>query len=101
MTADTRSIIQSIIDSDNTFSGQIVADIPNMNSILKRLEPMALPSASPLSPFRVAVIEVTSSGSDVPIAIIVSPIKFSLTPKSLAIRQALSTTSVPPNITEI
>ena len=38
MTADTRSIIQSIIDSDNTFSGQIVADIPNMNSILKRLE---------------------------------------------------------------
>ena len=51
MTADTRSIIQSIIDSDNTFSGQIVADIPNMNSILKRLEPMALPSASPLSPF--------------------------------------------------
>ena len=51
MTADTRSIIQSIIDSDNTFSGQIVADIPNMNSILKRLEPMALPSASPLVVF--------------------------------------------------
>ena len=41
---------------------------------------MALPSASPLSPFRVAVIEVTSSGSDVPIATTVRPTTLSLIP---------------------
>ena len=39
-------------------------------------DPIALPSAIPLSPFLVATMDVTSSGSDVPIAMIVSPIKF-------------------------
>ena len=54
------------------------------------LEPIALPSASPLSPFLVATIEVTSSGRDVPIATIVRPMKFWLTPKLAAMIQALS-----------
>ena len=65
------------------------------------LEPIALPSASPLSPFLVATIEVTSSGRDVPIATIVRPMKFWLTPKLAAMIQALSTTRLPPNITAI
>ena len=58
-------------------------------------------SASPLSPFLVATIEVTSSGRDVPIATIVRPMKFWLTPKLAAMIQALSTTRLPPNITAI
>jgi len=66
---------------------------------LKIFDPIALPSARPLSPFLVATMDVTSSGSDVPIAMIVSPIKFWLTPKFAAITQALSTTRSPPKIT--
>ncbi len=94
-----RSIIQSIIDSVSTLRGCIVADIPSMNNMLKILEPIALPNARPLSPFLVATIDVTSSGKDVPIATIVRPMKFWLTPKLDAIIQALSTTRLPPNIT--
>ena len=48
-----------------------------------------------------ATIEVTSSGRDVPIATIVRPMKFWLTPKLAAMIQALSTTRLPPNITAI
>ena len=76
-------------------------DIPKINNILNMLEPIALPSASPLSPFLVATIEVTSSGRDVPIATIVRPMKFWLTPKLATMIQALSTTRLPPNITAI
>lgn len=64
------------------------------------LEPIALPSASPLSPFLVATIEVTSSGRRLG-ATIVRPMKFWLTPKLAAMIQALSTTRLPPNITAI
>lgn len=95
----TRRIIQSINDSESTVSGAIAADIPSMNSMLNTLEPMALPRANPLSPLRVATMEVTSSGREVPIATMVRPIKFWLTPKLAAIRLALSTTRLPPNIT--
>ena len=66
----------SITDSERTVSGEITDDIPRMNIILNRLEPTALPSANPLSPLPVATIDVTSSGRDVPIAMIVRPIKF-------------------------
>ena len=37
--------------SPRTCRGLITADIPRINRMLNRLEPMALPSASPLSPF--------------------------------------------------
>lgn len=84
----TSKIIQSIIDSFITVSGESVAEHPKINKILKILEPIALPKAKPLSPFFVATIEVTSSGREVPIATIVSPMKFSLTPKFLATIQA-------------
>ena len=49
--------------------------ISRINNILNILEPIALPSARPLSPFPVATIEVTSSGREVPTAMIVRPIK--------------------------
>ena len=62
-------------------------------------EPMALPRASPLSPFREATMLVTSSGRDVPIATIVRPISVSLRPRDAAIAEALSTTVSPPNTT--
>ena len=80
-------MIQSVRDSPNTLSGEIAADIPRIKRILKIFDPIALPSARPLSPFLVATMDVTSSGSDVPIAMIVSPIKFWLTPKFAAITQ--------------
>ena len=47
----------------------------------------------------VATMEVTSSGREVPMAIMVSPMKFWLTPKFVAMMQALSTTRSPPKIT--
>ena len=84
-----RRIIQSIRDSERMWSGEITADIPRIKRILNMFEPIAFPRASALSPFRVATMEVTSSGSDVPIATIVRPIKFWLTPKDTAIWLAL------------
>ena len=94
-----RRIIQSIIDSERIWSGEITADIPRIKRILNIFEPIAFPRASALSPFRVATMEVTSSGSDVPIATIVRPIKFWLTPKDTAICLALFTTRLPPRMT--
>ena len=72
----SRSKMQSITDSDRTESGVIAAEIPRINRILKIFDPIALPSARPLSPFPVATIEVTSSGREEPTAMIVRPIKF-------------------------
>ena len=65
-------------------------------SILNTFEPIALPSAISTSFFRAATIEVTSSGSDVPIETIVSPISVWLIPRSLAILDAASTVISPP-----
>jgi hypothetical protein len=56
------------------------------------LLPTTFPMAISYSPFLVAVIDVTSSGRDVPNAIIVNAINFSLTPIAFAIDEALSTT---------
>ena len=86
-------IPQSIIDSFSTCSGERMAENPRINKMLNRLEPIAFPSARPLSPFLVATMEVTSSGREVPIATMVSPIKFWLTPKLVAMMHALSTIS--------
>ena len=89
-------IAASTNDSLNTFNGQITLENPKINKILKIFEPTAFPNANPLSPFLHATTLVTSSGKDVPIAIIVNPIKFSLNPNILAILHALSTTKFPP-----
>ena len=76
ITALINRMIQSVRDSPNTLSGEIAADIPRIKRILNIFEPIAFHRASALSPFRVATMEVTSTGSDVPIATIVRPIKF-------------------------
>ena len=61
---------------------------PMIAIILKILLPTRLPTAISFSPRRLAITEVNTSGSDVPAAIIVSPIINSLTPKALAIATA-------------
>ena len=78
------------------FIGSIADDVPKMSRMLKILEPTTLPTAISLSPFFAATIEVTSSGSDVPKATIVSPIMASLSPKTRAISLAPSTDKSPP-----
>ena len=107
----SKSDFESLVKNTNLESESIIEESDytsitskqkeRINNILNMLEPIALPSASPLSPFLVATIEVTSSGRDVPIATIVRPMKFWLTPKLAAMIQALSTTRLPPNITAI
>ena len=74
--------------------------IPRMNRILKRLLPTIFPMARSTSPFRAAVTEVMSSGSDVPNATIVRPMILSETPKKSAIPAAPSTAILLPNIIE-
>ena len=82
----------------------MVAEIPNTNKILKRFEPMTLPRAISTWPFFAAITEVTSSGSDVPTATIVSPTIFSAKFASMPIAVAPitarflapTTTSSPP-----
>ena len=56
-----------MIDSFSTCSGERMAENPRINKMLNRLEPIAFPSARPLSPFLVATMEVTSSGREVPL----------------------------------
>ena len=69
---------------------------PSTNRILKMFDPITLPITSWFSPFLKAVIDVTSSGKDVPIATIVKPTNVSLIPSAIAIAEALSTTKSPP-----
>ena len=69
---------------------------PTMNRILNISEPITFPIAKSVSPFLVAITLVTSSGSDVPIAIIVNAITFSATPSCLASPDAPLTTNCPP-----
>ena len=62
----------------------IVTGNPITMPILNILLPTALPIAISYSPFLVAITDVTSSGKEVPRAIIVKLIIRSLTPKALA-----------------
>ena len=61
-------------------------------------EPITLPTAISVSPLKAATTLVTSSGSDVPIATIVSPIRVSSIPNEVAISVAQSTTRSPPKM---
>ena len=75
----------------------LMADaIPSTMSMLKMHEPTAFPSAISTSFFLAATIDVTSSGSDVPIDTMVSPTSVWLIPRSIAMRLALSPTTSPP-----
>jgi hypothetical protein len=58
----------------SSVTGEIVAESPRIQKILKIFEPTILPTAMSVCHFRAATIDVTSSGRDVPIATTVRPI---------------------------
>ena len=62
-------------DSGETVIGLMEVEEPRINRMLNRLDPTTFPRANQLSPFLAATKEVASSGRDVPIAIIVNPIR--------------------------
>ena len=61
--------------------GLIADAMPSTIRMLKILEPIALPSAISTSFFLAATIEVTSSGREVPMETMVSPIRVWLIPR--------------------
>ena len=69
------------------------------NKILYMFEPNTFPIAISILPFFAAINDVISSGKEVPIEIIVRPIKVSDTPKLIAINRAERTTNSPPKTT--
>ena len=71
---------------------------PKTKSILNKFEPITLPIAISVSPFLIATIEVTNSGSEVPTETIVNPTRLALIPRVVAIDVAESTTISPPII---
>ena len=75
------AITVSAINLRSKSTGQIRAAVPITKRILKILLPTILPIAIPALPRFAAVTDVTSSGSEVPKATIVKPIKRSLIPK--------------------
>ncbi len=82
-------------------SGEMVDVIPNTMNMLKILLPITLPTASPGFPLMAATTEVASSGSDVPIATMVSPTTPSLMPAFIAIDEAPATNLSPPKISAV
>ena len=96
MSENTTSTIISMIFSCMNAIGLMADAIPSTMSMLKMHEPTAFPSAISTSFFLAATIDVTSSGSDVPIDTMVSPTSVRLIPRSIAMRLALSTTTSPP-----
>jgi len=79
-----------------TVIGEIREAVPNTKSILKMFEPMIFPTAMSTFFFIEATTVTTSSGNEVPIAIIVDDIKNSENPNCVAIKTAPSTTNFPP-----
>ena len=80
-------------------SGEIIEDTPSISRMFIILEPIALPIAMPCSPFFAAIIEVVSSGREVPRVTIVRPIIVSDMLSILARMMLFCTTSCPPSIT--
>ena len=95
-TVNTISTHKSIIFSVMMLTGLIAEAMPSTIRMLNTFEPIAFPSAISTSSFLAATIEVTSSGRDVPIETIVSPISVWLIPRSPAILAAASTVISPP-----
>lgn len=89
ITIIARSIIWKL---DCAMPPKITTGTPNTRQILKILLPIILPTSKSCSPFFAETMVVTSSGRDVPNAIIVKEMMRSLTPRASAILEALSTT---------
>ncbi|EZP44973.1 hypothetical protein BW35_00342 [Micrococcus luteus] len=77
-------------------SREMSAVSPSTTPMLKILLPTTLPTARSRSPRRTAMMDVASSGSDVPTATTVSPTTRLLTPNVVAMFTAPSTSSVAP-----
>lgn len=78
---NTIMIMTSINTLSLTAIGVIAEDAPRTNRMLKILLPTMFPKAISLSFFNAAEIDVTNSGKEVPIAIIVRPTNVSLMPR--------------------
>ena len=72
-------------------------EIPRQPRMLKVLLPITLPTAMSRSPRIAAMIDVATSGIDVPAAMIVRPITRSLTPSARANTTAASTSQFEPS----
>ena len=96
---NTRSTHISIILSVINEIGLIAAATPKIKRMLNTLDPTTFPTAISSSFFLAAASDVASSGSEVPHATMVSPIRVSDTPKNPAKSTAPSTTQSPPNCT--
>ena len=95
--ADRINIAISIIEKPEAFIvPNIATGSPKTIQILNILLPIILPTNSSSSPFFEDAIDVISSGSDVPKAIIVRPIILSLIPNTLAIDVEYLTTRLLP-----
>lgn len=79
----------------------MMAPIAGNRHILKILEPITFPIAKSLSFLMVAMIQVTISGSEVPMETIVMLITLWLTPKYSAMDTAPLTTKSAPNFKPI
>ena len=66
------------------FNPEKILQLPRISSWLSKLLPITLPIARSVLPFNAAIIEVTSSGREVPVATIVRPIIISFTPNRVA-----------------
>ena len=91
-----QSARRSTLPMDPNGSGRMTAAVPRMKNALNMHDPMTLPMASPGRPLIAATIDAASSGSDVPMATMVSPMRASLTPRAAAIPEAPATNRSPP-----
>ena len=94
VTANMNKTSMSILESSGIALIALLA--PSTNKMLKMFDPITFPITNWFSPFFKAVIDVTSSGKEVPIATMVKPTSVSLIPRAIAIAEALSTTKSPP-----
>ncbi len=69
-------ISRSILIKEVIIMGATTAVIPRTNNMLKMLDPIEFPIARSTLPFLAAVMPVTTSGREVPIAIIVAEIMY-------------------------
>jgi len=88
----------SILFFGSNVTGLINAVIHNTKNTLNIFDHMIFPTAILALDLVTATTDVTSSGSDVPIASIVTPISFSLHHRIVASVTALFTTKFPPKV---
>ena len=89
-------------DCSEIFNGEvIIPDMPIKRSKFIKFEPIIFPSPKSVSFLVIAIIDVTSSGKDVPKPTIVRPIIVSETPKALDKLLALFTNVFAPTAVNI